>query len=139
MFAPIEAALRTRAGADAWGFELLDRNEDGLRWRIALIDSARHSIDAQYYLWYGDVAGRLLFKHLLDAARRGVRVRVLIDDLNTMLTTASDLGVRDDVFALVDALPNLDLRIFNPWTQRGLFGRATEILGDMERLNQRMP
>jgi len=137
-FAPIEAALRTRAGADASGFELLDRNEDGLRWRIALIDSARHSIDAQYYLWYGDTAGRLLFHHLLDAARRGVRVRVLVDDLNTLLTTASDIGVRDDVFALVDALPNLELRIFNPWTQRGLFGRGTEALGDMARLNQRM-
>jgi len=137
-FAEIEAAVRRRGGADASGFELLPRNEDGLRWRLALIDSARHSIDAQYYLWYGDAAGRLLLKHLLDAAQRGVRVRLLLDDLSTMLKDAGTVSIGDAVFALIDAQPNLEVRLFNPWTQRGVFGRATEMLDDLERLNQRM-
>ncbi|HEY6510385.1 MAG TPA: phospholipase D family protein [Burkholderiaceae bacterium] len=137
-FAAIEAAVRSRGGADASGFELLTRNEDGLRWRLALIDSARHSIDAQYYVWYGDVAGKLLLKHLLDAAARGVRVRVLVDDLTTLLKDASTVSLGDAAAALIDAQPNLELRLFNPWLQRGLLGRAAEALGDMDRLNQRM-
>ncbi len=137
-FAGIEAAVRSRGGADASGFELLERNEDGLRWRLALIDSARYSIDAQYYVWYGDAAGRLLLKHLLDAAARGVRVRMLVDDLSTLLKDASTVSIGDSAYALIDAQPNLEVRLFNPWTQRGVLGRATEMVGDLERLNQRM-
>jgi putative cardiolipin synthase len=137
-FAAIEAAVRSRGGAEASGFELLERNEDGLRWRLALIDCARHSIDAQYYVWYGDAAGKLLLKHLLDAAARGVRVRMLVDDLSTLLKDARTVSIGDSAYALIDAQPNLEVRLFNPWTQRGVFGRATEMLGDLERLNQRM-
>jgi putative cardiolipin synthase len=117
---------------------LLDRNEDGLRWRLALIDSAVSAIDAQYYLWYGDAAGRLLIQHLLDAADRGVRVRLLIDDLNTLMQTASTVKLRDDVAAWVDAHPNVELRLFNPWTRRDLAGRLSEGLSDLKRINQRM-
>jgi len=137
-FAGIEAAIHGRGGADASGFELLERNEDGLRWRLALIDSARYSIDAQYYLWYGDAAGRLLLKHLLDAAARGVRVRVLVDDINTLIKDAGTVRIGDSAYALIDARPNLEVRLFNPWTQRGVIGRVTELMGDLERLNQRM-
>ncbi len=137
-FAAIEAAVRGRGGGDASGFELLPRNEDGLRWRLALIDSARHSIDAQYYVWFGDASGRLLLKHLLDAAARGVRVRLLIDDLNTLIKDASTISIGDGAAQLIDAQPNLELRLFNPWTQRSVLGRAAETLGDRERLNQRM-
>jgi putative cardiolipin synthase len=137
-FATVEAAVRNRGGVEASGFELLERNEDGLRWRLALVDSARYSIDAQYYLWYGDAAGRLLLKHLLDAAARGVRVRMLIDDLSTLLKDAGTVRIGDSAYALIDAQPNLEVRLFNPWTQRGVLGRATEMVGDLERLNQRM-
>ena len=137
-FAAIEDAVRRRGGADASGFELLSRNEDGLRWRLALIDSARHTIDAQYYVWFGDASGRLLLKHLLDAAARGVRVRLLIDDLNTLIKDASTISIGDGAAQLIDAQPNLELRLFNPWTQRGVFGRVIELLGDRERLNRRM-
>jgi cardiolipin synthase C len=137
-FERIESRLRAAHGAEASGFELLDRNEDGLRWRLALIDSAVRSIDVQYYLWYGDAAGLLLIERLLAAADRGVRVRVLVDDLNTLLSDAGTVTLRDRPFALVDAHPNLELRVFNPWTDRSLFGRAGEMAGDMERLNQRM-
>ena len=67
---------------------MIDSNEDGLRWRLALIDSARYSIDVQYYLWCGDTAGRFLAKRLLDAADRGVKARKLVDDLNTLFRTS---------------------------------------------------
>lgn len=97
-FAAIEAGIRDAHGPEASGFELLDRNEDGLRWRLALIDSATHSIDVQYYLWYGDASGRLLMKRVFDAADRGVKVRMLVDDLNTVISDASGkVHVRDNV------------------------------------------
>jgi len=137
-FAVIETAIRSRHGPEASGFELLDRNEDGLRWRLALIDSATRSIDVQYYLWYGDAAGRILAKRLLDAADRGVRVRMLIDDLNTLLSDAGTVELRDDVVAAIDAHPNIEIRLFNPWKDRTLGGRAGESLAEMKRVNQRM-
>jgi len=137
-FAGIEAAIRDRHGAEASGFELLDRNEDGLRWRLALIDSATRSIDVQYYVWFGDAAGRILVKRLLDAADRGVRVRMLVDDLNTLLADAATVKLRDDVVAALDAHPNFEIRLFNPWKDRTLGGRAGESVTDSARVNQRM-
>jgi putative cardiolipin synthase len=136
--APIESAFAAQHGAGFSGFELLDTNEDGLRWRLALLDSARRSIDAQYYLWYGDATGLLLMEHLLAAADRGVRVRLLVDDLNLMLRDAGTVGLRDQAAALLDSHPNIELRVFNPWSKRGLASRAGEMLTDMRRLNQRM-
>lgn len=137
-FAAIEAQLQRAHGPAASGFELLDRNDDGLRWRLALIDSATQSIDMQYYVWFGDVAGKLLIKRLLDAADRGVKVRLLVDDLNTLLRDATTLQLRDGVVAAIDAHPNLELRLFNPWTDRSLAGRIGESLADTARVNQRM-
>jgi putative cardiolipin synthase len=137
-FAEIETTLRGQHGAEASGFELIDRNEDGLRWRLALIDSARQSIDVQYYLWYGDAAGRILVKRLLDAADRGVRVRMLVDDLNTLLADSGTVKLRDDVAAAIDAHPNFEIRLFNPWKDRTLGGRAGESLAELGRVNQRM-
>lgn len=134
----MEAALRAQHGPDASGFELLDSNEDGLRWRLALIDTAQHSLDIQYYLWYGDVSGKLMVKRLLDAADRGVRVRILVDDLNMLLRDASSVRIGDNIAALIDAHPNVELRLFNPWRKRGLLARGGEMVGDMKRLNQRM-
>jgi len=137
-FADIESIVRTRQGEETSGFELLDNNADGLRWRLVLIDSAQSSIDAQYYLWYGDAAGRLLISHLLDAADRGVRVRLLVDDLNTLLQDAGTVKLRDPVAAWVDAHPNIELRLFNPWTRRDLGARMGEAVTDLDRINQRM-
>ena len=87
-FTDIEEEIRAVHGPDVSGFKLLDSNEDGLLWRLALIDSAKYSIDVQYYLWYGDNAGRLMAKRLIDAADRGVKVRMLVDDLNTLISDA---------------------------------------------------
>jgi cardiolipin synthase C len=137
-FVELESGMRAAHGAAASGFVLLDRNDDGLRWRLALIDSARHSIDLQYYTWFGDVTGRLLLKRVIDAADRGVKVRMLIDDLNTLLRDASTPQIRDGLVAAIDAHPNIQVRLFNPWTRRDLFGRAAEMVDDLDRLNQRM-
>jgi putative cardiolipin synthase len=130
--------IESAHGRDASGFELLDRNADALRRRLALIDTARYSIDAQYYLWYGDAAGRILMKRLLDAANRGVRVRLLIDDLNSLLRDAGTVMLRDEVIAWVDAHPNMDLRLFNPWSNRNIAGRVGESAVGFKRVNQRM-
>ena len=54
------------------GFKLLDRSEDALRWRLALIDAATQSIDTQYYLYHGDSTGLIFTSRLLAAADRGV-------------------------------------------------------------------
>lgn len=137
-FAGLEAEIRAAHGADTSAFRLLDSNEDGLRWRLALIDSASRSIDVQYYLWYGDTAGQLLAKRLLDAADRGVRVRILVDDLNTLLVTASRVRLRDRVAAWLDAHPNVELRLFNPWSQRDIAARVGESVAEPGRVNTRM-
>ncbi len=117
---------------------LLDSNDDGLRWRLALIDSARYSIDIQVYVWYGDLSGRLLIKRVLDAANRGVKVRLLVDDLNTLLKDAATPKIRDEIFAALDSHPNLEIRLFNPWVERSLLARVGEMIGALDRLNQRM-
>jgi cardiolipin synthase C len=137
-FAGIEDYLRTEHGTDTSGFKLLDDNEDALRWRLALIDSAQSSIDFQYYLWYGDTTGQLIAARLLDAADRGVKIRVLVDDLNTLLKDAASPVLRDRVVAWLDHYPNVELRLFNPWTNRGWSGRIQEGLGDFKKANQRM-
>jgi len=137
-FSEIESTIRAAHGPEASGFELLDSNEDGLRWRLALIDSARHSIDVQYYLWYGDAAGRILAKRLLDAANRGVKVRMLVDDLNTLFADAGTIAQRDQAAAWLDAHPNLELRLFNPWKKREIMERAGEAISEFKRVNQRM-
>lgn len=137
-FAAIESRIRAAHGDEASGFVLLDSNDDGLRWRLALIDSARHSIDIQVYVWYGDLSGRLLIKRVLDAADRGVKVRLMVDDLNTLLKDAATPKIRDEVFAAIDSHPNLQVRLFNPWVERTLLGRAGEMIGALERLNHRM-
>jgi len=65
------------------GFRLLTRSDNALMSRIALIDHAAHSIDLQYYIFNNDPTGRLLAQRLLAAADRGVRVRILLDDINS--------------------------------------------------------
>jgi len=138
VFCNLESELHAAYGSEMSGLHLLDRNEDGLRWRLALIDSAKYSIDARYYLWYGDSARRILLKRLLDAAERGVRVRMLVDDINNLFGDTSTIAQRDKVAAWVDAHPNLELRLFDPWSNRSIAARAAETAIDLSRVNQRM-
>ena len=66
---------------DQSGFRLLTLSNNALMSRVALADHAQHSIDLQYYIFNNDATGRLVAQHLLAAADRGVRVRLLIDDI----------------------------------------------------------
>ena len=116
-------AAHCAAYPDQSGVQLLDDGPAALAVRIALVRAAQTSIDAQYYIWQGDVAGRLLLDELVAAAARGVRVRLLLDD-----------------FGSPDAdhwrLPGVELRLFNPARLRRW--RWMNMLFDFARLNRRM-
>jgi len=110
------------------GIHPLPLATDAFAARVLLAEAAQRSIDAQYYIWHGDQTGLLLFDALVNAARRGVRVRILLDDQNTR-------GL-DDTIAALGTIPNVEVRLYNPFTQRG--ARFTEYLGDFARVNRRM-
>ena len=75
-----------------------------------MIDAADHSLDLQYFIWQNDASGILVIQHVLEAADRGVRGRALMDDVQLE-------GMVDRLNAL-DAHPNVELRIFNPFSVR---------------------
>ena len=128
-FADLEAAFIEEHGSQKSGFLLLDKNAESLQQRLMLIDEARYSLDIKYYLWYADDSGELIFKRTLDAAKRGVRVRVITDDI--LLTS------EDENIALIDAHPNLKVRIFNPWRQY-TSQQKVKVAQTVERFNYRM-
>ncbi len=134
----VEARVRQAHGPERSAFHLLDANEEGLRLRLALVDSARHTLDLQYYVWWADESGALLMKRVIEAADRGVKVRLVLDDLTTLLADESHPKVRDPALLRVDAHPNIEIRLFNAWRERTLGGRAWEAIERMERINHRM-
>ena len=137
-FAALENTITTVRGPDTSGFRLLESNADGLKWRLVLIDNARHTIDLQYYVWFGDASGQLLMARTIAAADRGVKVRILFDDLNTMLRRMTDPELRDAMMARIDRHPHIEIRVFNAWRERSWLGRAAEGVTDFTRLNRRM-
>jgi putative cardiolipin synthase len=110
------------------GFYPLIAGIDAFGARLALIERAEQTIDAQYFLMKPDVAGRLFAQKLLEAADRGVRVRLLLDDIFTT--------VDDDAFLLLNEHPNVELRLFNPIGRGGLY--YANYLGDFKLANRRM-
>jgi cardiolipin synthase C len=106
---------------------LLDAR-DAFAARVLLARAAERSLDVQYYIWHNDLSGTLLFEALREAADRGVRVRLLLDDNNT-----SDL---DAILAGLAAHPNIEVRLFNPFAVRK--PRVLGYLTDFFRLNRRM-
>ena len=96
--------------------------------RVALADLAEKTLDVQYFLWESDATGRILGDRLMRAADRGVRVRILIDDVN--------LKDRDAGIAALDAHPNVEIRLFNPFAHRG--SHLLGFLTDFDRVNHRM-
>ncbi|MDF7807420.1 phospholipase D family protein [Pontiellaceae bacterium B12219] len=118
-------------GTDESAFMLIPRNSDALNWRLALIDSARQSIDLQVFIWSDDESGRLLLSRIIAAAGRGVKVRLLVDDLPK---DWSDRGI-----ALVARIPNIELRRFNPGrVRKGLLSRTLQMSTQFKTLNRRM-
>src|SRR5690606_38956461 len=88
------------------GLALVDRDLDAFAWRALSARQAGRSLDLQYYIWQDDLTGRLLVRELLQAADRGVRVRLLLDDLN-----ASRF---DRTWLALDSHPQIEVRLFNP-------------------------
>lgn len=137
--AEAETALQDRFRPGISGFHLLDANEEALRWRLALIDSAQHSLDLQYYVWWGDESGSLLMSRVVAAADRGVRVRLVVDDLTTNeIVEALEERLTDTGAATLDAHPNIQVRLFNPWRHRSFLGQVLESIQHLDRVNQRM-
>lgn len=117
---------------DASGFRLMTLNTNALLSRVSLADHAKRSIDMQYYIFRNDATGRLIALHLLQAADRGVHVRVLLDDLN----------MTDEVrmFDALDSHPNIEVRLFNPFNTPSPTGlsKVAQFMLEFRRLNRRM-
>jgi phosphatidylserine/phosphatidylglycerophosphate/cardiolipin synthase-like enzyme len=126
-------ARRTQAGARAdSGFRLLDSVDIALTSRLALIDGAQKTLDLQYYAIHADASTEVLLQHLRDAARRGVRVRILLDDFNSVGEDAQVLRLAFE--------PNVDIRLFNPLpgSRENMLGRIITSLHDVDRIAKRM-
>ncbi|WP_426389643.1 phospholipase D family protein [Variovorax sp. R-27] len=114
------------------GFQLLPYGPTSFATRIAMAKLATRSLDVQYYLLAADNTGRALMRELRDAALRGVRVRLLVDDLYTT--------GEDDLLLALASYPNVQVRLFNPFPG----GRGSDVTRfissglDFDRINRRM-
>ena len=110
---------------------LIEQNAMAFAYRAATADAAERTLDVQYYIWHDDFTGKLLATELLRAAERGVRVRVLVDDI--------DARAKHETFLVADLHPNIEVRIFNPFYSRsGVLGQVMEYMFRGSRLNHRM-
>ncbi len=110
------------------GFILLDSGLDAFVARAALAEAAERSLDVQYYLYHSDLVGKLFTGFLWNAAERGVRVRLLIDDMG--------LAGRDEGIVALDSHPNIELRIFNPFDRN--IARGAQFVTGLGSVTRRM-
>jgi putative cardiolipin synthase len=110
------------------GIKLMPRGPDAFLARLTLVDLAERSLDLQYYSWHDDSVGKLLVGAVMRAADRGVRVRLLIDDVG--------VSPDDRTLLLLDAHPNIEVRLFNPISSRSV--KALWMISDFSRVNRRM-
>lgn len=110
------------------GLHLLADGVDAFAARYLLAKAAERTLDLQYYIWHGDRTGTLLLEAVHEAAQRGVRVRLLLDD--------NGITGLDRVLAALNDHPNIEVRIFNPFRIR--YPKAIGFLVDFGRLNRRM-
>lgn len=122
----LAASVRDHPGKS--GVLPLATGHEALASRLLLTAQAERSLDVQYYIWHDDVSGRLLLRALADAARRGVRVRLLLDD--------NGVSGMDATLAALNAQDDFEVRLFNPSRVRRpkLAGFAL----DFFRMNRRM-
>jgi putative cardiolipin synthase len=114
------------------GFRIIPAGADGFLTRMQMINAAERTLDLQYFIFRGDETGKLLTGAVLHAADRGVRVRVLIDDGETV--------AGDGQIIALEAHPLVEIRIFNPFAYRGhvMLFRAAEFMFNASRLDYRM-
>jgi putative cardiolipin synthase len=121
-----QADLNIKQGLTA--FLALDDAFLSIASRIYLIRNAKHQVDLQYYIWKDDAIGNLMLHELLNAADRGVKIRLLIDDQN---------GIKlDKTLRALSQHPNFEIRIFNPYKFRHL--RVIDYLFRLNKINHRM-
>lgn len=120
--------LKQAAPPQQTGYQLLYDPVDAISARLLLINSAQQSLDLQYYIWQNDNVGALMCRALLQAADRGVKVRLLLDDNNTK-------GMDAILLALAQH-PNIEVRLFNPFVHRNI--RSIDYVFDFKRSNHRM-
>lgn len=101
---------------------------EALASRLALAGAADQTIDVQYYIWHGDRSGKRLAAELLRAADRGIRVRVLLDDLGS--------SAKDESLLLLDHHENIEVRLFNPVPNRA--AKLLSMVANFGRTNHRM-
>jgi cardiolipin synthase C len=119
-------------GKNLSGIRLLSSGDEALASLITLADHAERTLDIQYYIIHEDDSSRTLLHHVRLAADRGVRVRVLVDDLNT--------AGEDRRFMHLSSHANVEVRLFNPFTA-GRFSTWTRFIAsatDIRRINHRM-
>src|SRR5450755_3840528 len=114
------------------GIRLLTSGEEAFDSWIALADRAERTLDIQYYIIHQDESARTLLQHVRAAADRGVRVRVLVDDLNT--------AGEDRRFMHLEQHANIDVRVFNPFPggRSATWSRILTSISDIPRINHRM-
>jgi len=119
------------ARPDQSGLVLLAGNLDAFAARVHAARQAGRSLDLQYYIWQDDLTGRLLASEIVKAADRGVRVRLLLDDINAQ--------GRDNIHLALDAHPNIAVRLYNPSRNRdGALLRGIEMLLRAVSITRRM-
>ena len=127
----IETALHDRLGKfpgnHESAFSPLVTGQEGLLARLTSAQLADRSLDLQYYIWANDLTGHLMMYYVLQAADRGVRVRVLLDDLNQ--------GHFEKQLAILDSHPNIEIRMVNPFAHRS--ARWLEV-GRLSTVDHRM-
>lgn len=126
----LAAQLAGQPGAS--GVRALASGLEALALRAATAGLAQRTLDLQYYILRADASTELLMARVWQAAQRGVRVRLLVDDLDAL---GKDLDL-----ATLASFPNIEVRVFNPFSTRGSFGlsQVLEAIGTNPRLNRRM-
>ncbi|MFO7541229.1 MAG: phospholipase D family protein [Thiobacillus sp.] len=129
---PLKAQVAAHVPAGESGFHLLEDGHAALAARLTLARHATRTLDVQYYLFHNDTTGNLVAASLLEAAGRGVRVRLLIDDIDT---ADKEVGL-----ATLNTHPNIEVRLFNPFHARSTnpLVKGWQALRDSVRLNRRM-
>lgn len=114
------------------GLLLIADNYDAFAARVLAARGAVRSLDLMYYLWHDDHTGRVLMQEVVRAAERGVRVRILLDDI--------DISKEDHLLDALHAHPNIEVRLFNPFRfrHRSILAKAGQFLLEGPRLNRRM-
>ncbi|MCA0395385.1 MAG: phospholipase D family protein [Proteobacteria bacterium] len=112
------------------GAILLPEGLDAFASRAISARQAGRSLDLQYYIWHDDLTGHLLMYEAWQAAERGVRVRMLLDDINT--------SGKDAALLALDTHPNIEIRVYNPFRNRDGIARLLEMVQRMFSITHRM-